>query len=93
MVHGWNEVTLAIPDHVLSRSVGDDTVLLDLNQDEYFSLDAIGTRVWAGLNAHLTLGEIVGSIATTYGVGSEQVETDVRTLVESLVGSGLLIAV
>jgi len=90
MVHGWSELTLAVPDHVLCRSVGDDTVLLDLKQDEYFSLDAVGTRVWEGLVARRSLGDIVTSIATAYGVAVERVETDVRALLESLMQNGLL---
>jgi Coenzyme PQQ synthesis protein D (PqqD) len=79
------------PAHVLARSVGDDTVLLDLQQDEYFSLDRVGTRVWSLISAGNSLGKIVSRITDEYGVDGDRVETDVRALVDELVASGLLL--
>lgn len=81
----------SVPGHVLSRSVGDDTVLLDLHQDEYFSLGRVGTQVWAQIAQGAVLGSIVAKIAEGYGVERDRVEADVLALVEDLVTSGLLV--
>ena len=81
----------SVPAHVLSRSVGDDTVLLDLHQDEYFSLGQVGTQVWARIAAGAVLGTIVEGIAGEYGVERSRVESDVLALVDDLVTSGLLV--
>ncbi len=85
------DVRYETPAHVLARSVGADTVLLDLHQDEYFSLDRVGTEVWALIGKGLTFGEIVADIASSYEVDQAQVETDVRALVGELVSTGLLL--
>jgi hypothetical protein len=80
----------SVPSHVLSRSVGDDTVLLDLHQDEYFSLGHVGTKVWAMIVDGTPLGSIVDQIGEQYGVERERVDADVRALVDDLVITGLL---
>lgn len=79
-----------IPPHVISRSVGDDTVLLDLHQDEYFSLDRVGTEIWTQLQDGADTTAIVDSIVASYGVERATVESDVAKLIDELVQSKLL---
>jgi hypothetical protein len=38
--------TFLISPHVLAQEVGEEIVLLDLNSDTYFGLDATGSRIW-----------------------------------------------
>lgn len=38
--------TIRVPPHVLARTVGDETVILDLASGSYFGLDPVGARVW-----------------------------------------------
>ena len=80
-----------IPKHVLSRSVGDDTVLLDLHRDEYFSLDSVGTQVWSLLVEGESVRAIVDRITETYGVDVAVVADDVDALISDLVATGLLV--
>src|SRR5690606_25513702 len=39
-----DEIRLRLPEHVLTRTVGDETVLLDLESEEYYGLDGVGAR-------------------------------------------------
>ena len=80
-----------VPSHVLSRSVGDDTVLLDLHRDEYFSLDSVGTQVWCLLVEGESVKSIVDRITETYGVDVAVVADDVDALISDLVATGLLV--
>jgi Coenzyme PQQ synthesis protein D (PqqD) len=80
----------SVPTHVLSRSVGEDTVLLDLHQDEYFSLSQVGSRVWALITAGAAFEAIVEQIAGSYEVERAVVEADVRALIADLLATGLL---
>ncbi|MGD9703400.1 MAG: PqqD family protein [Acidimicrobiia bacterium] len=79
-----------VPSHVLSRSVGDETVLLDLHQDEYFALSQVGTRVWSLVSDGASFGSIVDAVAESYDVDRGTVEGDVRALIADLVTTGLL---
>ena len=80
----------SVPSHVLSRSVGEDTVLLDLHQDEYFSLSQVGARVWSLVADGTGFEAIVDQIAESYAVDRAVVEADVRALITDLLASGLL---
>jgi hypothetical protein len=78
------------PAHVLARTVGDSTVLLDLQGEEYFGLDAVGSEAWELLTAGRTLGETVSAIAERYGEDSARVDADLQALLADLVETGLL---
>ena len=38
--------TIALSPQVISQEVAGETVLLDLESECYFGLDAVGTRIW-----------------------------------------------
>ena len=37
---------VSIPTQVMARTVGDETVILDLASGTYYGLDPIGARIW-----------------------------------------------
>lgn len=79
-----------VPSHILARSVGDDTVLLDLKQDEYFSLDRVGTQVWALLSSGTDTDGIVEEITSSYKIDRDTVFSDVAKLLTELTEAGLV---
>ena len=60
--------TLRIPNHVLSRRVGDETVILSLDDEHYFGLDGVGTRFWEIVKGGTTFGEAVDALLAAYEV-------------------------
>lgn len=82
--------TFRIPDQVMARQVGDETVILDLASGLYFGLDAVGSRVWALIGAGHPVGAICEALQGEYEVGREQLATDVDRLVAELHGRGLI---
>ena len=80
----------SVPTHVLSRSVGDDTVLLDLQQDEYYALGPVGTQVWVLLGEGKGVAAIVDEVAERYGVEHQRVEADVLALLDDMTRTGVL---
>ena len=84
------DTRLTIPPHVLSRRVGDETVLLDLESGIYFGLDGVGKRIWETICEGKSLSEAVSFIVNEYDVGKEQAADDVITFAADLVERGLL---
>jgi len=37
---------VTIPAQVMARTVGDETVILDLASGTYYGLDPVGARIW-----------------------------------------------
>jgi hypothetical protein len=80
----------AIPTQVMSRLVGDETVLLDLASGMYFGLDGVGQRIWESIAEGCSLGEIAAVIAAEYEVDEARAQVDVMAFATDLVARGLL---
>jgi hypothetical protein len=75
----------------MARTVGDETVILDLASGTYFGLDPVGARIWALMGERKTLAEICATMLEEYEVEREQLETDVLRLSGELVERGLVV--
>ena len=84
------DTRLRIPSQVMSRLVGDETVLLDLASGMYFGLEGVGQSLWEGVQAGHSLGEIATLIAAEYEVDEAQAQADVLAFAGELVSRGLL---
>lgn len=88
------EISLAsrvrLADHVLCRDLGDEVVLLDLRSGIYFSLDAVGSRIWRLLRRPQPLAAVVGTLLEEYDVTEARCAADVVRLVTQLRDRGLV---
>ena len=84
------DTRLSIPPQVMSRSVGDETVLLDLESGIYFGLDGVGKRIWESIVHGHTLGETAAMVVSEYEVDEATAQADVIKFASDLVERGLL---
>ena len=67
-----------IPEHVLSRELDDEMVLLNLDSGEYFGLNDTGTRIWELLADGRSREEVIDCLTdefeVTVDVASDHVE-------------------
>ena len=89
MINIINQTIKVLPD-ILSQQVRGETVLLDLNGESYFGLDAVGTRIWQLLQEHSDLQKIYDSMLEEYDVEGEQLEKDIDELITKLIEAGLV---
>jgi hypothetical protein len=80
---------LVIPPQVMSRQVGDETVILDLGSGMYFGLDPVGAKIWRLLSEGQPLDSIVSTLLGEYDVTEDRLRQDVTDLVNELVSRGL----
>jgi hypothetical protein len=81
---------LTVPPQVMSRLVGEETVLLDLASGMYFGLDGVGKRIWESISEGKSLAETVDVIVAEYEVDREQAQADVTGFAGDLLERGLL---
>ena len=79
-----------IPDQVLARQIGEETVMLDLAKGTYFGLDPVGARIWQLLAEGKTLAEVCDAMMVEYEVSREEIELDVARLAGELADRGLI---
>lgn len=82
--------SLSLPPGVVSKEVGDETVYLNTGSENYYSLDAIGTRFIAESIAKPTLGKALDVLCEEFEADREDLQADLLELVGSLVEAGLL---
>jgi hypothetical protein len=74
----------------MDRSVGDETVILNLESGTYYGLDPVGARMWRLLGEGKSLGEVCEILLEEYAVAREQLEADLLKLAEELANNGLV---
>ena len=85
------ETKLSIPPQVMSRLVGEETVLLDLASGVYFGLDGVGKRIWENVAEGNSLSAAVEVIVAEYEVEEAQAQADVIAFANQLIDRGLLL--
>jgi len=78
-------------DQAIESRVGDETVLLHLENETYYGLDAVGTSIWEMLKQGMALGSICSALAEEFGVPRETIEADTRLFLAELKAHGILI--
>lgn len=82
--------TFKIPTHVMTRVVGSETVVLDLESGTYFGLDPIGTRIWQLLEERKSLAGISDVMIEDFEVSKDDLERDALAFAQELLGKNLI---
>lgn len=84
------DYALDITPNVIARQVGDEIVLLDLDNGTYFGLDPVGARIWELISQGRTLAAVCEVILDEYDVTREIIEQDLLKLVADLAAQRLV---
>jgi len=79
-----------IEEHALLQKVGDETVILNLNSGEYFTLDTIGTQMVTQFKEHPDPTQVATRITEEYNVDFDQAHSDLIKLLEEMRAHGLV---
>jgi hypothetical protein len=82
--------TFVIPPQVMSRQVGDETVILDLASGMYFGLDPVGARIWQLVAEGQSLDSVITTVMSEFDVTEERLRQDVNALMDELASRGLV---
>ena len=64
------------PEIVHSKIDG-ETVMMSIQQGEYYGLDTIGSHVWALLDEETNVSDLCDKLSTTYAVDESTCQADV----------------
>lgn len=81
---------VSIPTQVMARTVGDETVILDLASGIYYGLDPVGARMWQLMTDGQTLEVICETLLDEYEVTPEALVGDILRLIHELRVKGLV---
>jgi hypothetical protein len=91
-------MTTALPKDALvqaatdqvSSVLGEEAVILNLQEGKYFGLNPVGTRVWQLIQTPRTVEAILAGLLEEYDVTPEQCERDLMDLLSRLADAGLI---
>ncbi len=83
---------ITISKQALTQEVDGEMVILDLESENYFVLDVVGTRIWQLLRENDDLQSVVNVMLAEFDVQADQLETDIEALLTNLDEAGLVSA-
>ncbi|MEY8096914.1 PqqD family protein [Falsihalocynthiibacter sp. S25ZX9] len=82
MIKNFNLATkLERSPHAVCSKVGEETVILHLENGTYYGLDSLGTRVWELLEKGTTVPEICNALLPKYKVSAGILNADITAFV------------
>lgn len=80
-----------VPSHVLMQQLPNSgLIFLDLRSEEYFGLDAVGTRMYEAVVSSGSVEAALTALLDEYDVDPGTLRDDIRAFVAMLVERGLL---
>lgn len=84
-------VRYKIREAILHTRFENEAVLLNLESGRYYSMNAVGSRIWSLLSERpRTLEELLTNITDEYQISREAAGQDIQALIQDLVKNGLL---
>lgn len=86
----WDEQKLTAPEYVEFKELGGEAVLLNLENEMYYGLDEIGTRMYRLLTTSDSVQAAMEAILEEFDVTPEKLEEDMVKMINDLQAHGLL---
>lgn len=84
-----NDTVQRCADHIAS-SIGDDTVLLSLERNDYFGMNTVGSRIWELLETPQPVSELCQTLQKEFSVSPDECVPDVLEFLNQLATDGLV---
>lgn len=81
---------ITFADTVFAQEVDGEMVLLDMESENYFGLDEVGTAIWQAMQEYGKLQEVFDALLEQYDVEAEVLENDLSDFIGKLEESGLV---
>ncbi|WP_263382644.1 PqqD family protein [Granulicella arctica] len=85
-----HDTSITIPKHVLSESLNDETVLLDMSSGLYFGLSPVASRYWQLLGEGVSAETTRSTILAEFDVTPEVLDSDLDSLLSELESKKLI---
>jgi hypothetical protein len=74
----------------IASAIGDEVVVLELDQGAYFGLTEVGAFVWERIQEPARVGDLRSAITEAFEVDAEICERDLLDLLEDMRSNGLI---
>jgi hypothetical protein len=75
---------------VIARDLGEELVLLDTRDEQYYSLDEVGAFIWQLIDGQRTVADLVAAVVAEYDAPEPTIQQDVLEILENLASEQLI---
>lgn len=79
-----------IIEDVIWKVIDDETVILNPEKDEYYTLNNTGTAVWGLIDKGKDLEKLVGELLKQYNASENELKADVKKIIKDLLDKKLI---
>ncbi len=84
------KMRVSTPSQVVTRQLDGELVLLNLDTENYFGLDEVGTRMWELVSSSRSVEDAFEQLVAEYDVDASTLRKDLEALLRQLVESGIV---
>jgi hypothetical protein len=84
-----HDIVSASPSQI-STTLGDESIVLELQAGTYFGVNDVGTAVWKFLQQPRPVADVIAHVLQRYEVSAEQAEAEVLAFLEELTKRNLV---
>jgi len=81
---------VTISENALMQEMGDEAVILNVNNERYYGIDDVGINFWNWLKEERDVDRVLDRAIERYGVDEEILKKDIGVFVVELHHAGLL---
>ena len=81
---------IILSDDVLFQEVGEETILLNMQTEQYFGLNFVGTRIWQLLSSDGDAEKALQVLSQEYKADETTLRTDLELLLHELADKKLI---
>lgn len=83
-------VTWVIKDDIITRSVGDEMIVLNLESGDYHSLNAVGAAIYRTILRGASVDDVVNAVVTEFDVDAGSARLDIEHFLDEEARAGLV---
>ncbi|AFY43927.1 PqqD family protein [Nostoc sp. PCC 7107] len=83
-------LNLSIPENVLAQELNSEMVLLNLDNETYYTLNNAACRIWQLITELGDVESVISPLLKVYAIDEATIRQDVALLIDELIKEGLL---
>jgi len=81
---------LALSEDTILQIINDEVILLNLATESYYALNNVGARMLQLLEKTESIQQVFNTLLTEFDVSPETLKMDMRSLINDMLGHGLV---
>jgi len=77
-------------EEILSSDMDGETVMMSVENSEYYSLSPVGTRIWEIVEKEITYKDLISQLMSEYSVDIDTCKSDTEEFINELINKGLI---